>query len=324
MALANTIATLAGIKADIKSALTAKLGASPGDSFAGYAPLILANWPSSIEYDYETVQAILSVKDTDKTGRVHFNQSAAECVSIDWGDGTVETADAAGEVTKTHEYASAGNYKVTLTRLDGTVSLLSDAIATTGGNKLNSVKQLYIGNYFSAGAQAFNGQMELSAVRIDYTNISIGNFAFSGCSNALISLPSGYAMNNVGESAFANTLLKTVRLKGVVYDNALYQCFLLSQANLNEVTQIESQAFAYCTRMASVDMPAAITKIGGSAFKDCNSLKSVTCRATVPPTLGSNAFPASVTEILVPSDSVAAYQAATNWSAYASIIQAIS
>jgi len=53
-------------------------------------------------------------------------------------------------------------------------------------------------------------------------------------------------------------------------------------------------------------------------------LTSVTCEALTPPTLGSNAFNyTNNCPIYVPSQSVAAYKTAANWSTYASKIRAI-
>lgn len=69
-----------------------------------------------------------------------------------------------------------------------------------------------------------------------------------------------------------------------------------------------------------------ITSIGGYAFYNCTSLTSVTVNATTPPTLGDSYVFNSTNNcpIYVPSASVNTYKTATNWSTYASRIQAIS
>ena len=67
-----------------------------------------------------------------------------------------------------------------------------------------------------------------------------------------------------------------------------------------------------------------VTEIGFSAFQSCYSLTSITVNASTPPTLGGYAFDATRNcPIYVPSASVDAYKAATNWSSYASRIKAI-
>ena len=50
----------------------------------------------------------------------------------------------------------------------------------------------------------------------------------------------------------------------------------------------------------------------------------MTVNANTPPTLGSGAIPSTIDAIYVPDESVAAYQAATNWSSFASKIKGIS
>ena len=67
-----------------------------------------------------------------------------------------------------------------------------------------------------------------------------------------------------------------------------------------------------------------MTSIGAEAFSACSGLTSIISNATQPPTLGSGAFDrTNDSPIYVPSDSVNAYKAATNWKDYKSRIQAI-
>jgi hypothetical protein len=89
------------------------------------------------------------------------------------------------------------------------------------------------------------------------------------------------------------------------------------------VTTIGANAFYGCTNLTAITLPSTLTTIGGSAFYNCTNLATVTCEATMPPTLGATVFPNATTQIKVPADSVTAYQAATNWSGYASRISAI-
>lgn len=83
--------------------------------------------------------------------------------------------------------------------------------------------------------------------------------------------------------------------------------------------------FDGCFVLASIIIPNSVTSIGNGAFYDCTGLTSITVEAITPPTLGTDAFlnDTNLTHIYVPSASVSAYQAATNWSSYASIISAI-
>ena len=82
--------------------------------------------------------------------------------------------------------------------------------------------------------------------------------------------------------------------------------------------------FASCRKLSSVVIPKTMEYIGKDAFSYCTSLTSVTCLAENPPELGnSGVFYNSTCPIYVLAESVDAYKSATNWSTYASRIQAI-
>lgn len=100
----------------------------------------------------------------------------------------------------------------------------------------------------------------------------------------------------------------------------------VTEKMLDGITKIKTAAFARCSSIPSITIPASVTSIGRAAFQECTSLTSVTVRATTPPTLvNSNAFSTvhSSLKIYVPSSSVNAYKAAKNWSDYESKIHAI-
>jgi hypothetical protein len=87
---------------------------------------------------------------------------------------------------------------------------------------------------------------------------------------------------------------------------------------------IEGYAFIRFTGLTDVTIPESIMYIGDSAFKNWSftingipqtPLDNIYMLKPTPPSLGSTAFPSDAI-IHVPQGSVAAYQAATNWSAY--------
>ena len=109
-------------------------------------------------------------------------------------------------------------------------------------------------------------------------------------------------------------------------DNAFYYCTGLTSVTIpNSVTSIGNDAFSNCTGLTSVTIPNSVTKIGSSAFASCSGLTSITIQATTPPTLGdTNVFKnTNNCPIYVPAESVDTYKNTTNWSSYASRIQAI-
>lgn len=100
----------------------------------------------------------------------------------------------------------------------------------------------------------------------------------------------------------------------------------VSEEMLDGITKIRDRAFRDCSSLTSIEIPDSVTSIGKYAFYNCSSLESVTVLATTPPTLGTNAFTNthSNLKIYVPSESAnASYQTASGWSNYASKIETI-
>ena len=135
----------------------------------------------------------------------------------------------------------------------------------------------------SISGSAFSYCYNLQSIVIPSSVTSLGSYAFSGCSN----------------------------LKNVVISSG--------------VTSIENNAFSGCSCLQGIVIPSSVTSIGSNAFSSCYSLYSVFIEATTPPTLSNtNAFNTSYTKkIYVPASAVDDYKGASNWSNFASIIEAI-
>ena len=135
---------------------------------------------------------------------------------------------------------------------------------------------------------------------------SIGNSAFSGCSNLTsIDIPNG--VTSIG-------------------DNAFDDCYYLTSITIpDNVTSIGYEAFE-SSNLTSVIIGSGVTSIGEYAFWNCTYLESVTIMATTPPSIGNSIFGGemSIPTIYVPSASVEAYKSASGWSDYDSYIEPIS
>ena len=148
--------------------------------------------------------------------------------------------------------------------------------------------------------------------------------------NAMTEAYIGDCVTSIGNSAFSHYsgLTSCTIGSGItsISNSAFYECSALISINLpNSVSYIGNTAFAFCSGLTSCTIGSGITSIGMYAFNHCSSLTSVTVNSLTPPTLseyyvfdGTNNCP-----IYVPSQSVSAYKSATNWSTYASRIQAI-
>ena len=88
---------------------------------------------------------------------------------------------------------------------------------------------------------------------------------------------------------------------------------------------IGNNAFSGWAKTTSLVIPEGVTSIGNSAFSNWSTCLEIVCLALIPPTIQSNTFAnlKSTCIFKVPAASVAAYQAAPNWSAFAARIQAI-
>ena len=147
---------------------------------------------------------------------------------------------------------------------------------------------------------------------IDAPNVtSIGDMTFNGCSSLTsVNLPD---VTSIGGNAFNG-------------------CSSLTSVNLPSIVSLGDQyvgnTFGNCSKLTTVDLGPNVTSIATNTFSIySSSLTSFTCRATTPPTLGSNVFgwsgaPANLV-IYVPAESVDAYKAASGWSEFADKIQAI-
>jgi len=141
------------------------------------------------------------------------------------------------------------------------------------------------------GEYAFSYCQSLNEVYIGKGLATIGNMAFFECRNIQsVYITDLAAWCNI---SFASTTSNPLTANG---DTAICCSDLYWNGELvpelvipNEITNINSYAFAGCESIISVTIPASITSIGDWAFYYCTSLTSVTIPDSVT-TIGSYAF----------------------------------
>ena len=127
---------------------------------------------------------------------------------------------------------------------------------------------------------------------------SIGEQAFNGCSS-LTSVTIGNGVTSIKYAAF-------------------WGCSSLTSVTIpDSVTSIGRYAFYNCSGLTSVTIGNGVTSISNYAFNGCTNLIQLILFPSSPPTLSSNAIPDNVQSIYVQQSSKAAYQAASNWKAFA-------
>ena len=113
----------------------------------------------------------------------------------------------------------------------------------------------------------------------------------------------------------------------VIENYAFAYCTNLKYVNIPACTSIKGSAFSNCTSLTTVNLPIC-TSIASTAFEYCRSLTSITLSGSNVCTLGSSAFyntPIALGNgyIYVPANLVDTYKIAPYWSEYANQIVAI-
>ncbi len=176
----------------------------------------------------------------------------------------------------------------------------------------------------SIGDFAFYGCTDLTRVPIPNSVTSIGQYAFSGCGFTSLTIPN--SVISIGEGCFQNSHLTNITIPSTITSIPNYtftNCNSLTSVIIpNTVTRIGQDAFNGCKSLRNITFPSSVTSIGSGCIYNTQGT-NVTIEATTPPGLGTPNGMNSASHIYVPSESVEIYKTATNWSTYASKIQAI-
>lgn len=177
-------------------------------------------------------------------------------------------------------------------------------------------------NVRTIGEGAFSGS-GLVSIAVPDTVTSIGSEAFEDCAS-LTSLSIGSGVTEIPDSMCrSDGSLASVTLTGTI--TAIGECAFQLCAKLTSIAlpsglkTIGDLAF-WGSGLTSLDLPASVESIGLGAI---DGGIPVTVRATTPPSAPDGPFVSTPSHIYVPASAVDTYKAATGWSDYSSIIEAI-
>ncbi len=158
----------------------------------------------------------------------------------------------------------------------------------------------------SIGDYAFSGCSNLTSIEIPSSVTSIGDYAFSGC-GSLTSIEMPSSVTRIGELAFywCSSLTSIVIPSSVTSlgNYAFSGCSSLTSIVIpSSVTSLGNYAFSGCSSLTSVVIPSTITSIGNGVFYSCSSLTSIVIPSSVT-SIGNDAFSgcSSLTSIEIPS-----------------------
>lgn len=263
---------------------------------------------------------------------LYFQQTVANGVTIDWGDGSAtETLDGTGKVNTTHRYASIGDYMISLDVAEGcTLNFghgtnnycVMGSTDNNGRAYCNMLQKVEIGlGILKLNAAALSYCQSISAVTMPNHVTSIGSSTLSYCNQipALI-IPNGVKYLETSALYSTNSLSVIV----LPYSVTSISIRVLTSTSLSSIvipSLIRSIYMLGCYSLSSIIIPSSIDNMPANSFANCYGMAFYDfSRHTAVPTLANtNAFTGIPDDckIIVPDALYDEWIAATNWSAYA-------
>lgn len=196
------------------------------------------------------------------------------------------------------------------TAFSGCTNIVSATMPATIVNRFPNVKNVTISSGTSIQSNAFANCTSLVEIILSSSIITIGDGAFSGCSNLkTINIPTN--ATSIGNNSFYNcsSLLNIVIPNGVtnISSSSFSGCtnlqsatvpttciFALPKNNLKNVyinggDSIPASAFANCSSLQSIFISNSVVLIGENAFKNCSNITEIAIPKNVN-AIGSGAF----------------------------------
>lgn len=183
------------------------------------------------------------------------------------------------------------------------------------------------------GVNAFHNCTGLTSVTFPSSVTNIGSYAFHNCPiqsvlvtvNDMSAFPSNKVVGKIKFEIYkpvflidseGNEITEYVIPYGVqtINTEAFANCVNLKSVNVSPtVTSIGNDAFYGCSGLQNIMIPEGVTNIGSYAFNGCSLLTDIYNFNTQPQTIDSNTFSNYGATLYVLESSVSAYRAADVW-----------
>lgn len=242
------------------------------------------NWDFGNAQEYVSDYGILDIGATYITDNgdtrlyINHNSTNVECdlclyqsisngVTINWGDGTVETFEGNGDINLKHFYENPGKYIIRLTP-QNECELKINNVEKLGFLNIYLNKIEFGHNITEISESSFQYYVALETITIPKGITHIKSRAFSQCSNLkCVSLPN--SLTNIDSFAF-------------------YKCSYLKNVSLpDSLVGIGGEGTFQYTGIERINVPNTTTHLsrgqnnGGHIFGDCYSLKEITVGKSV-------------------------------------------
>ena len=179
----------------------------------------------------------------------------------------------------------------------------------------------------SIAPEAFIGKSNISKATLTSSKLkTIGASAFYNCSG-LTTVSFGPSVQSIGYYAFSRCPLngEVAIPKGVIGYEAFRYCTMTGLRLGDEVTDVNSYAFADCASLQTLSIGSGVTLLYDNAFSRCAALEDITSAIADPTTLsyGISIFDGvnkQTCVLNIPSGTLAIYKATYPWSEFFNIV----
>ena len=216
-------------------------------------------------YDATRPPTEIDISINENTGLTFKIYNCTGLSELDWGDGTIESADKTIE----HTYAEAGEYTIKAT---GITSFNAYPFTNGTGSETNynyMVKKLFIPNNIILEAYSLYNLINCECIVLPTTVTSLAFIALNSLSlKAMIIPPNVTKLNN--RIVYQSGAEIVVIPKGVTSmgNEAVGNCSFIDKIVIpNTVTTLGTNVLAYCFDLKTVKLPNSITTIGSDFCK---------------------------------------------------------